>query len=226
MCIRRSFLSISSYFFLYNPATYVTLRQTLGCQPRKNNLPLAATQKRKQSSSSPSTALPDATNTAWVFTLGGIVELAQALCGPPSPDQQRSRRRKDRASTASRAEATAAAEAGSEAWSGAYPLELAIPLFDILPELLILARPIPSASSATGSRGEQREADGRVVAGAEYALWLTMDVLGAVLRRRAALGGEKGKKNKAASVYDESRAGADAERVLACIRENPSPQTR
>lgn len=67
------------------------------------------------------------------------------------------------------------------------------------------------------------------VAAVEYALWLTMDVLGAVLRRReCSVGLASSSLNDAEGkgLYDASRAGEDAERVLSCVRENPSPQTR
>lgn len=67
------------------------------------------------------------------------------------------------------------------------------------------------------------------VAAVEYALWLTMDVLGAVLRRRecsVGLASSSSKEGQGRELYDASRAGEDAERVLTCVRENPSPQTR
>lgn len=54
-----------------------------------------------------------------------------------------------------------------------------------------------------------------------------MDVLGGVLRRwgKGAVGGGGGSA-AAEKLYKRNQAGDDAEMVLTCVRENPSPQTR
>lgn len=194
-------------------------------------LPVLILKKRKQTT----------TTTGWVSKLGGVVELAQALCSPSfsssSADRsgdRSSRRRKGHSSSASGARAGADTESsGSVAWRSSATLELAKPLFDSLPALLASAQSCsPSSSSShrgVGGVGEAGISEGDLAA-VEYALWLTMDVLGAVLRRREQSVGLLASSSNGGEgeglFYDGSRAGEDAERVLTCVRENPSPQTR
>ncbi|CAM9117936.1 unnamed protein product [Choristocarpus tenellus] len=87
------------------------------------------------------------------------------------------------------------------------------PLFSaILP--LLSASLGPEASSDDPVAGTAVD-----VSAAEYCLWLTIDSLEMILRR--GVGWSRGK-----GLYDETRAGYDAEAVVQCIRDNPSPQTR
>lgn len=185
--------------------------------------------RKKQPASTPESDLPGS-ETAWVSTLGGIVELAQALCGPPSasPDQQHQPYQKGSGRVGSDG-GVSAAVTSAEGWDWAAPLELARPLFDVLPALLAVATTTKAATpvSSSSSSGTDSTASARVVDAAEYALWLTMDVLGGVLRRwgKGAVGGGGGSA-AAERLYKKSQAGDDAETVLTCVRENPSPQTR
>lgn len=112
------------------------------------------------------------------------------------------------------------AVSSAEGWDWAAPLALARPLFDVLPALLAVATTaqVEGGSPSVPSSGTGAVAD--LVDSAEYALWLTMDVLGAVLRRWGKGG------SAAEKLYQGSRAGEDSEMVLTCVRENPSPQTR
>lgn len=114
----------------------------------------------------------------------------------------------------------------AEGWDWAAPLELARPLFDVLPALLAVATTTKTApaSSSSSSSSAGTDSAASVVDAAEYALWLTMDVLGGVLRRWGKGGG--GGSAAAEKLYKKSQAGDDAETVLTCVRENPSPQTR
>lgn len=167
--------------------------------------------------------------TALVSTLGGIVELAQALCGPPLVSQDQRYQPSQRGSGRSAVDGSgSAAVTSAKGWNWAAPLELARPLFDILPALLAVAtRKAATAAPVSSSSGAEATANATVVDAAEYALWLTMDVLGCVLRRwgKGAVGGSSGSA-AAERLYEKSQAGDDAEAVLTCIRENPSPQTR
>lgn len=165
--------------------------------------------------------------TGWVSTLGGIVELAQTLCGPPStlPDQKHQPPQKGNGRVGNDGSGSGNATATSaEGWDWAAPLELARPLFDALPALLAVAT-TKMGTPVTSSSGT--DSAGSVVDAAEYALWLTMDVLGGVLRRwgKGAVGGGGGSA-AAERLYRKSQAGDDAEMVLTCVRGNPSPQTR
>lgn len=120
----------------------------------------------------------------------------------------------------------AAESSASVAWRGSAALELARPLFDALPSLLSAAQRCSSSSSSeAGAVAGVSEGD---VAAVEYALWLTMDVLGAVLRRSQPSVGFASSSNggEGKGLYEGSWAGEDAEKVLSCVRENPSPQTR
>lgn len=108
--------------------------------------------------------------------------------------------------------------AKADTWSGLAPLVLTRPLFDILPKVLAVVRSATPQTAKYESRGETVNA----VAAAEYALWLTMDVIGNVLRRL----GPTFKGDEYKQLYDGTQAGEDAGMVLNCIRENPSPQTR
>eukprot|EP00752_Nemacystus_decipiens_P002133 g2034.t1 len=190
-----------------------------------------ATSSKARKKPSPATPQSDAMGgeTAWVSTLGGIVELAQALCGTPSasPDKQHHPSQHGSGRFGSEGNVSAAVTS-AEGWNWAAPLELARPLFDALPDLLAVATstkatsPASSPSSATDSIVNATDVDA-----AEYTLWLTMDVLGSVLRRwgKGAVGGGGGS-TAAEKLYQKSQAGDDAEMVLTCVRENPSPQTR
>lgn len=174
--------------------------------------------------------------TVWVSKLGGVAELAQALCGPSyssSSADRSSRRRKGHSSSGAGYRVDAAESSGSVAWTGSAALELARPLFDALPSLLSAAQGCGSSSSASHPRvdeaGAVAEASEGDIAAVEYALWLTMDVLGTVLRRRECSVGSSSASSTVGvgeGLYDGSRAGDDAEKVLSCVRENPSPQTR
>lgn len=154
-----------------------------------------------------------------MVVLGGTVELVQALCTTSRFNQQQSTRKKGRASPVSTNDTFVD---GGGWWDGAAPLELAVPLFNILPHVLTLARSAgsvgPTSGASAPSRGVRDIGSTGSVSAAEYALWLTMDVIGTVLRRRSLNGAEE--------LYIGDRAGEDAERVLNCISENPSPQTR
>lgn len=97
-----------------------------------------------------------------------------------------------------------------EAWGGDPSNSLARPLFDAIPVLVSSVRSDLEVMNDGGGGGEESG-----VASAEYALWLTMDVLALLLRKGGKHGG-----------YDEGMAGGDAEKVLACIAGYPSPQTR
>lgn len=111
-------------------------------------------------------------------------------------------------------------------WRGTGALELARPLFDALPLLIeaALPRSLDVEDVTVSSEKERvRTTSGDTAAAAEYALWLTMDVLGAVLRSER--GGDGAKKGSRVA-YDGTSAGEDAERVLGCVFGNPSPQTR
>ncbi|CBJ49062.1 conserved unknown protein [Ectocarpus siliculosus] len=187
---------------------------------------------RKKKSSAAFKADTATTETGWVLTLGGLVELAQALCGPSSssssvPDQQQQSQSESHSTKGvrnGRGAVTAGATTSAEGWGWAGPLAIARPLFDVLPSLIAVvtkgaAEEEGSSSTAVGG--------GDVVDAAEYGLWLTMDVLGGVLRRwgKGGVGGGGGSA-AAEKLYEGCRAGEDAETVLACVRENPSPQTR
>eukprot|EP00903_Cladosiphon_okamuranus_P012984 g12116.t2 len=164
---------------------------------------------------------------AWVSTLGGIVELAQALCGPPSVSPYQQHQPSQKGSGRSTGdESASAAVISAEGWDWAAPLELARPLFDVLPALLAVAT-TKAAPPASSSLRTDSTVGSSVVDAAEYALWLTMDVIGGVLRRwgKGAVGGGGGSA-AAERLYKKSQAGDDAETVLTCVRENPSPQTR
>ncbi|CAM9545090.1 unnamed protein product [Scytosiphon promiscuus] len=162
---------------------------------------------------------------AWVSTLGGLAELAQSLCGSSSADQPLLRTLKGARDVGG--PATSSGSASAEGWSWAAPLRLARPLFDALPALAAVGKTQATTSAtvavdASSLTAEASAASADVIDAAEYTLWLTMDVLGAVLRRWGKGSGTAA----AARLYDASRAGEDAEMVLTCIRENPSPQTR
>lgn len=109
-------------------------------------------------------------------------------------------------------------------WSGVKSLALARPLFDALPELLAVVRSGVSDKDDGTVAPETVRPVTDVVAAAEYALWLTMDVLAALLQRLSLEPGSE--KGRAKRLYDGRLAGEDAERVLSCMKENPSPQTR
>lgn len=163
-----------------------------------------------------------------MFTLGGLVELAQALCGPSSssvPDQQQqSQSHPTKGTRDGRGAATAGATTIVEGWGWAGPLVIARPLFDVLPSLVAV---VTKEVGKEGSTSSAAASGGDVVDAAEYGLWLTMDVLGTVLRRwgKGGVGGGGGSA-AAEKFYEGRRAGEDAEMVLACVRDNPSPQTR
>lgn len=82
-------------------------------------------------------------------------------------------------------------------------------------------RPVPSGDGTDVDKrtisnlGDAESTMGSDVDVAEYALWLTMDMLTMVLR-----------KNKGRGGYDEHMASNDAKKVLACVEDDPSPQTR
>lgn len=172
--------------------------------------------RRKQSRASTRPHATSADN-SWVSTLAGIVELAQALCGPSSASSDQSYQKGKGARDGVGAGVGAVSIA--EGWDWAAPLALARPLFDVLPALLTVATTTQvEGDFFVPSSGIGAAAD--VVDSAEYSLWLTMDVLGAVLRRWGKGG------STAEKLYEESRAGEDSEKVLACVKENPSPQTR
>lgn len=170
--------------------------------------------------------------TGWVFTLGGLVELAQVLCGPSSswswssvPDQQsQSQSRPTKGVPDGRGAVTAGATTSAEGWGWASPLAIARPLFDVLPSLLAV---VTKGAAKEGGSSSTAVSGSDVVDAAEYGLWLTMDVLGGVLRRwgKGGFGGGGGSA-AAEKLYEGCRSGEDAEMVLACVRENPSPQTR
>lgn len=143
----------------------------------------------------------------------GLVELTQALLGSFPSDALLSGRKSPRRKRGSDGAHAATPDHASASWSSIEPVALARPLFDALPELLAAVR-----------SGVAGKAMPDAVAAAEYALWLTMDVLAALLRRLS-VGPSSGKK-KAEPYYDGNLAGKDAERVLNCISEDPSPQTR
>lgn len=95
-----------------------------------------------------------------------------------------------------------------------------------MPALLAVATATKTTATPVSS-SSGIDATANVADAAEYALWLTMDVLGGVLRRwgkGAVVGG--GGSPAAERLYKRSAAGDDAEMVLTCVRENPSPQTR
>ncbi|CAN0243428.1 unnamed protein product, partial [Ectocarpus fasciculatus] len=153
---------------------------------------------------------PDAasTETGWVFTLGGLVELAQALCGSsssPVPDQQQTNPTKGQGSRDGRGAASAGATTSAEGWGWAGPLVVARPLFDVLPSLLAV---VTKGVAEEGSASSESVPGGDVVDAAEYGLWLTMDVLGGVLRRwgKGGIGGGGGSA-AAEKLYDGRRAG-------------------
>ncbi|CAM9175365.1 unnamed protein product [Ectocarpus sp. 12 AP-2014] len=183
--------------------------------------------KRKSSATSKGDAAT--TEAGWVFTLGGLVELAQALCSASSssfsvPDQQQqfeshSQSHPTKGVRDGRAAATSGATTSAEGWGWTGPLAIARPLFDVLPSLLAVAT---KGAAEEGGSSSATVSGGDVVDAAEYGLWLTMDVLGGVLRRWGKGGGSAA----AEKLFDWRRAGEDAEMVLACVRENPSPQTR
>lgn len=148
-------------------------------------------------------------SSGWVSTLGGVVELAQAVFDSP-------------VSNSSTLQPAVKPVLITE-WMGAGPLVLAGPLFDIIPQVLALV-------VGTGS---SYAPDQSAVAAAEYALWLTMDLLVAILKRGrqkwlAGSGGNgaSGTRVDVRKHYDHGRAAEDAGNVLKCFRENPSPQTR
>lgn len=141
--------------------------------------------------------------------MGGVVELAQALFDSP-------------VSKSSTLQSAVKPVLITE-WMGALPLVLAGPLFDIIPKVLPLIVGTDSSYSP----------DQSAVAAAEYALWLTMDLLVAVLKRgrqrwlaRTSVGSTSGTEVDMPKYYDDERAAKDAGKVLKCFRENPSPQTR
>ncbi|CAM9439904.1 unnamed protein product [Ectocarpus sp. 6 AP-2014] len=186
---------------------------------------------RKKKSSATSKADAATTGTGWVFTLGGLVELAQALCGSSSssssvPDHQQQSQSQSHSTKGvrdGRGAVTAGATTSAEGWGWAGPLAIARPLFDVLPSLLAVV----TKGAAEEGGSSSAVSGGDVVDAAEYGLWLTMDVLGGVLRRwgKGGIGGGGGSA-AAEKLYEGRRAGEDAEMVLACVRENPSPQTR
>lgn len=172
-----------------------------------------ATKRRRQSTPEASTSTRP--QTSWVSEFAGLVELAQALFESFPSDASLSGRkspRRKRGSDGAHA-APATLDNASACWSGIGPVALARPLFDALPELLAVVRSGVADKAMTDA-----------VAAAEYALWLTMDVLAALLRRLSVE--PSSGKRKAEPCYDGRRAGKDAERVLNCITEDPSPQTR
>ncbi|CAM9932769.1 unnamed protein product, partial [Ectocarpus sp. 13 AM-2016] len=189
---------------------------------------------RKKKSSATFMADAATTETGWVFTLGGLVELAQALCCASTSsfsalDQQqqsesRSQSHPTKGVRDGRAGATAGATTSAEGWGWAGPLAIARPLFDVLPPLLAV---VTKGAAEEGGSSSTTVSGGDIVDAAEYGLWLTMDVLGGVLRRwgKGGVGGGGGSA-AAEKLFDGRRAGEDAEIVLACVRENPSPQTR
>lgn len=162
--------------------------------------------------------LDSATKHGCVSTIAGIVELAQALCGSSSPvlDKQPSRKGKG---TSGFEGADVAAVSSGKGWEWAEPLALARPLFDVLPVLLAVVT-TEQVEGGLHSASSEMTASVEVGDAAEYSLWLTMDLLGTVLRRwgNGAAAAEK--------LYERSRAGEHSETVLACVKQNPSPQTR
>lgn len=169
-------------------------------------------QKRGRSAAQNAQDQPKSSRTVlsgWVSTLGGVVELAQALFDSP-------------VSKSSSLQPAVKPVLITE-WMGARPLVLAGPLFDIIPKVLALV-------VGTGS---SYAPDQSAVAAAEYALWLTMDLLVAVLKRGRqrwmtgnSVGSTSGTGVDVRKYYDDERAAEDAGKVLKCFRENPSPQTR
>lgn len=177
-------------------------------------------------------------------TLGGIVELTQALLSPSKETKTSSvrhegakKRRGGRPSTSThgvKAEHLSVANgaSGSLGWHGDEMRPLLRSLFDAIPELFaVTARDGCEVETAVIlDRGIGYETTDNVVAAAEYGLWLTMDVLRNALQsgsRDMVQGGKPGLGKKGgAECYDEKQAGGDAENVLACIKTDPSPQTR
>lgn len=173
--------------------------------------------------------------------LGGLLELVQSLLTPQlvtgqlnahtqSPgDPRRSKAGSPNVNVAVLASQEESSEMPTKGWGGLASSALTCPLFDAIPALFAItggAREsqaiAPDAENAHGADDLEPSGNNDVdLAAAEYALWLTMDVLAGILKRCAA------KRFRGVGWgYVEGRAAEDAEKVLDCIKGDPSPQTR
>lgn len=156
----------------------------------------------------------EAPEPGWVRMFSGVVELIHALTPRSTKKNGRNRRvsngSRDPAEGEERSNGTVTA-----GWTDTSFAELANPLFDAIP---VLQMACDGHEERMGFTSRSAASD----ASAEYALWLTMDVLASVLRRQFGRGGQEVREGH----LRNEKAAKDASNLLRCIRENPSPQTR
>lgn len=143
----------------------------------------------------------------------GLVELIQAKA--PRPAKRIGRNRRVSNGSRDSAECPERSDGKVDAgWTDASLATLADPLFDAIPVL-------QTACDGDEERMGLIRGEAAGDASAEYALWLTMDVLASVLRRQL---GRRHETREGQLRHGE--VAKDANNLLRCIRENPSPQTR
>lgn len=139
--------------------------------------------------------------------MGGVLEFIQSMGGSDVESGERKKRREQDQPTTS----DVRCNDPGQGWDIAALQVLTRPLFDAIPYLLVSSMGTDEETSDATFGGS----GGNV--SAEYALWLTMDVLVWLLR----CGPETVSGGKS-----EERIPDDAEKVLSCVQRNPSPQTR